>query len=254
MGISSVHLNNNLLCSVDIETTGLIPGTHETIQIAVVPLGPDLTPSKHFKSFELRVRPENQAVIDPEYKGSPRSLVTDCILHGMERWAAVERFSNWFYGLKLVPGKKIVVLGCNFESFDLPFLVEFFGGHESYQEFFRSDVRDVQRSATFLNDLAEHRSEVVPFPRIALYYLCACLDVNNKDQHDAMQDALATAEVYRKLMNFSQYYKPTPTDMFDGKLAQFAEAYAEHKRLSGPQSMSFKVFKEAWVRSFGALL
>ena len=38
------HLNGNLLCSVDTETTGLRAGYHELIQLGVVPLDGDLKP------------------------------------------------------------------------------------------------------------------------------------------------------------------------------------------------------------------
>ena len=256
MKISSVHLNRNLLCSIDIETTGLIPGTHEIVQLAVIPLAPDLTPSKTFKTFELRIKPENTKVIDANYKGMDRELVREALTSGMERWAAVAYFENWFHNiLKLGPNKAIVPLGCNYESFDYPFLVDFFGGIECYREFFRGDVRDVQRMALAINDVAEWKSERIPFPKVNLGYLCSCLDIKNERRHDAIYDARATAEAYRRMLNLAQFYLEVPSSDFEKLMDHFASQYGEYCAACVGKSMpvSFQVFKATWEDTFGAL-
>lgn len=251
MALAAVHFNNNVLCSIDIETTGLVPGKNEVIQIAVVPLAPDITVSKNHRIFEIRIKPENLHHIDQEYGGSKRKdLITDCLTHGMERWAAVDYFSQWFYKtLKLPPNKKITPLGCNYESFDYPFLVEFFGGMLSYQEFFRSDVRDVQRCASMLNDLADWRSEVVPFSKINLQWLTTSLGVKNERAHDAVHDAVAAAEVYRRMMAAGQFYVPQITD----KTEEIADQYAEYRIASVGKTdiLTFHQFRSVWAKSFG---
>src|SRR3989304_985946 len=54
-----VHLNGNLLASIDLETTGLRAGYHEPIQIAVVPLNSDIRPLEGVRPFYTTIRPEH---------------------------------------------------------------------------------------------------------------------------------------------------------------------------------------------------
>lgn len=257
MSISSVHFNHNLFCSIDTEGTGLIPGTHEVIQLAVIPLSPDITPSKHYPIFELRIRPENLDAIDPDMKGLNRDLIVDTRLHGMEHWAAVDYFRSWFYDkLKLPVGKKITPLGCNFEAYDRPMLVEFFGGVASYEEFFRSDVRDVQRTALALNDFADWNSIRIPFPKVDLSYLCSCLNIENRNRHNALSDAVATAEVYRRMMDMANNYAPAPEATYIKVLRDIAVQYADYRVAMMKQDkvpLDYDNFRRAWEAGFGKI-
>lgn len=256
MGIGAVHLNNNIICSVDVEATGLVPGTHEIIQMAVIPLGPDLLPSKHFKTLELRIKPENMSAIDPEARGMNKRLLNDCIAHGMDRWAAVDYFKEWFYKLKLPPNKKIVPLGCNYEKFDLPMIQEFLAGVYSYDEFFRSDCRDVQRLAVSLNDMAEWTSSRIPFPKVNLLYLCSCLHVKNLNPHNALGDAYASAEVYRRMMNFGQSFTCVRTPEFHETFNNLGQQYGNYCKgcfVAGKEADPFHVFRETWEQTWGRI-
>lgn len=209
--ISPTHFNSNLLCAVDVETTGLNPTKHEIIQMAVIPLKADYTTSQEFKWFDLLIRPEN---VDDEMRGWKRNKLTQALLHGMDRWAAVDYFREWFLSLKLAPRKLITPLGHNYQH-DHRFLIEFFGGPESYSEFFKDDYRDTQKLALGWNDIAELRTDTIPYPKNTLNYLCACLNVENLRQHDAVYDAVTTAEVYRRLLNYNYWYKrPTLPQSF----------------------------------------
>ena len=75
----------------------------------------------------------------------------------------------------------------------------------NFDSFFHPWYRDTLVSAQLLNDkyamdpncVLDHK---VPFPKSNLTYLCACLKIKNLKPHDALQDALATAEVYRKMV------------------------------------------------------
>ena len=46
MARGMIHLNGNILCAVDVETTGLEVGFHEIWQIAVLPLDSNIKPNK----------------------------------------------------------------------------------------------------------------------------------------------------------------------------------------------------------------
>lgn len=145
------------------------------------------------------------------------------LTYGIERWSAVELLREWFYKLKLPERKKIVPLGANW-SHDERFIREFMGGPESYEEIFRSDYRDVQKTALTLNDMYDWHSEAIPFPKVNLAYLCSCLGVEQINKHDATGDAIATAEVYRKLMRLKDNWNPVPipaSEVFDPVIEQF---------------------------------
>lgn len=204
---SSVHLNGNLMCAIDTETTGLIPGTHDVIQLCVMPVTPDLMPSKEYLPFHMIIQPKRPERASLEADGVSKVRLVDAINNGIEAWTCVDRFGEWFHRLGLPPNKKIVPLGCNF-NFDMLMLHSFFGGPESYDEYFRSDFRDVQKAALYINDVADFLSERIPFPKTKLSYLCSCLGVEKPNLHDAMGDCLATIEVYRKLMRYRDFYKP----------------------------------------------
>ena len=53
------HLNGHLLASVDIETTGRLPGHHEIIQIAVVPLDADYHPVARITPYYINIAPHH---------------------------------------------------------------------------------------------------------------------------------------------------------------------------------------------------
>lgn len=203
--ISPHHYNRNLLCAVDVETTGLIPGEDEIIQLAVIPLKADYTPSKEFKPIDLIIRPEHM-------KRGAKPWITEKIiearLNGMERWSAVEYFREWFNRLKLAPRTNIVPLGQNYQ-FDLRFLIEFFGGYHSYSEFFRDDYRDTQKASLVFNDISERRGEHFAFAKSKLSYLASVLGVEHLEKHDAVCDAITTAEVYKRILDYCYWY-PMP--------------------------------------------
>jgi hypothetical protein len=117
----------------------------------------------------------------------------------MEPWTAVELFDQWFNQLGLPFRKLIVPLGHNY-SFDKDFIIDWLGGIVSYNNYFHGHVRDSMSAALFINDVAEWQSENIPHPKVNLSYLCSCLGVQLLQKHDALADALASAECYKRLM------------------------------------------------------
>lgn len=204
---SAKHLNGNLICVIDTETTGLKAGFHEILQLAILPLGPDLTPSTYFRPFEIKIKPEWPERAEDAAVKVNRGLLQAACIEGIERWTAVEFLESWFNDLRLGFRKQIVPLGANYQ-FDRDFIREFVGGPESYNQFFRSDYRDVQLAALAINDMCDWHSERIPFPKVNLSYLCSQLGMERINAHDAMGDCLATAEVYRRLMRYHNYWNP----------------------------------------------
>jgi DNA polymerase III epsilon subunit-like protein len=200
MARSAVHLNGNLLCAVDTETTGLVAGFHDIIQISVIPLTPALEPIQPF--FTTRLQPKRPQNFDDASTTAHKITLQEATEFGIDPWTAVELFDEWFNSLKLPERKKIVPLGHNF-PFDRDFIKDFLGGILNYDHVFRSDFRDTMHTALFLNDLADYRSEPIPFPKVNLKYLCSQLGVAHENAHDAFADCVACVEVYKKLLKFA---------------------------------------------------
>lgn len=206
MGISSVHLNGNLLCAVDVETTGLVAGTHEITQICIMPVTPDLRPSKEIPMFHVRMRPMRDNADLGEMK---RENLIKALNDGLLPDRAETRLREWFEKLPLRPGKRITPLGHNYTSFDKAFIVDWLGGPYSYEEFFRHDVRDTMTTALAINDMADYHSKRIPFPKYTLSYVCRVLGFENEGAHDAVMDCMATIEAYRRIMRYADYADPT---------------------------------------------
>lgn len=194
------HLNGNLLCAIDTETTGFDPINNGIIEIAIVPLDRFLNPHEKFVCFHMRMKPEPGEDIDPEALRVTQLNMSQIVLEGFERTTVADYLVNWFNELGLPAGKKIMPLAANW-PFDRA-MIESWLGKATYESIFHPYYRDVQGIANYLNDCADMRAEKVPFAKIKLSYLCSLLKVEQLNSHTAMSDCLATAEVYKKMLSF----------------------------------------------------
>lgn len=197
------HLNGNLLCSVDIETTGLRSDWHELIQLGILPLNGDLKPM--LEPFDITVLPEHPERISPQAMKVNRIKLNEITL---DRWDGQAIFEDWFDKTVTANGfKKISMLGHNL-NFDIPFIYQYFDYNLENPEKANADIwfdtrniRDSKRFAESLNDLAYFRGLDFPFPKTNLKYMCNRFGISTDKAHDALIDAYHTAEVYRNLMS-----------------------------------------------------
>ena len=199
---SMQHLNGNLLCSVDIETTGLRAGYHELIQLGIVPLDGNIKPC--LEPFDITVQCEVSEHISKQAMKINKINLTEITI---DRWDGQAMFEDWFEKIVIGNGfKKVSMLGQNL-NFDIPFMKEFFDFSLEHPEkdnmslwFDTRNIRDTKRSAEYLNDLAYFRGLDFPFPKTNLKYLCNRFGIKTDNAHDALTDAYHTAEVYRCLL------------------------------------------------------
>lgn len=192
------HLNGNLLAAVDVETTGLIPDFHEIWQIAILPLDFNIKPRKDIIPFYLDLqitRPEN---IDKNAIKMNKVEFAKRQQRAIDPFTAADMFDNWFDRLKLPIYKKICPLAQNW-PFDRSFLLAWLG-NTSFEHTFSPRYRDTMVNTIFHSDLSDFRGDKIKFVQHNLQYLCQKLDVKNQKPHDALQDCIATAEVYRRLL------------------------------------------------------
>lgn len=209
------HWNNNLLCAIDVETTGLDPTCNEIIEIAVVPLDFNLRmcTDARFRFFHATLRPDNVDQINLDAikvaKISDNSLDFEdvaCDLKrirftletGLDKYRAADLFVEWFENLKLLSKKRIMPLAHNW-PFDRSFMIEWLG-QPSFDYVFDPRYLDTMAIAKYFNDLAEAYGQPVPFPKLKLGVLCERYHVDRGTAHNALDDAVATAACYRGMI------------------------------------------------------
>jgi len=204
---SMQHLNNNLLCAVDVETTGLDPSYHEIVEVAIVPLNGDLEPCKEIPAFHRVINPAHKDRAAKKSLGI--SGITQAALEAAPGpLETADAFANWFK--KYVEGwsfRKIAPLAHNWK-FDQAFIQQWLGWdmddptrNKAWMDsFFEPRARDTMRVGVFVNDLAYLRNQAFPFPKVNLAYMANIFEIPHERAHNAYHDALVTAELYKKLL------------------------------------------------------
>jgi len=192
------HLNGNLLCAVDVETTGLDHKKHDIFQIAILPLDSEIKPSTNILPFYMDmqvVRPEN---IDKKAVKMQRVDFARRQQRAIDPYTCADMFDLWFDNLNLPIYKKICPLAQNW-PFDRSFILEWLG-LSSFEHSFSPIYRDTMVSAAFNSDICDFHSDSILFTQYNLQFLCSRLNIKNEKPHDALQDCIATAEVYRRML------------------------------------------------------
>lgn len=206
MADSMQHWNGNIMCAVDTETTGFDVGYHEIIQLAILPLDSNFKPMKKEGVMPLNIfiRPDNPERIDPQAMKVNKIKLDDLHRMGLDSESAIEIIDHWYEKLDMPYAKfgsqrcRIIPLGHNI-GYDIGHL-KYWLGDELYNKYFHWNVADTLITAQFLNDRAAYRAERVPFSKKDLGYVCSTLKIKRERSHDALQDCIATAECYRRMM------------------------------------------------------
>ncbi len=198
---SMIHLNGNIMAAVDVETTGLDPKKHDLIQVCVLPLDSDMQPNKEFTPFYIDLRPERVENIDYQAMEITKVRLNKLILTGLDPFQAVDLFYAWFKKLPLGVNKRISSLAHNW-PFDRGFLIEWLG-ISMFEEIFDGRFRDTMAATLYCNDRAAFNAERYPYPKHGLKYIATTLGVEYDDAtaHDAMNDCIVTAKVYRSMIS-----------------------------------------------------
>jgi DNA polymerase III epsilon subunit-like protein len=216
------HFNGNLPVSIDVETTGFVPGYHDIIQIGIVILDSmTFKPVKTVIPCYLTMKPKRPHTIDHKAMHVTRINFAKLMQRALDPWDAADIFEEWFENLKrdtskrraLLPeGKKLLPIAQNW-CFDRCFVIDWLDGltdpvdgeYKNFDSFFHPWYRDTLPVAQYLNDKyamdpACPMDWKIPFPKCNLPYLCSQLKVKNLQAHDALQDCIATAKVYRLMI------------------------------------------------------
>jgi DNA polymerase III alpha subunit (gram-positive type) len=107
---SLVHINNNLLCVIDTETTGLDPDFNEIIQIAILPLDNKLEFHPDYSVFEQKIKPKYPERIDTTHMTVTQRQLSDIMRTGIDSDTCEDLFRSWHKQLNLGLNKMIIPL------------------------------------------------------------------------------------------------------------------------------------------------
>ena len=258
------HHNDNLLCVLDVETSGLVAGYHEILQIAAVPLGDDYRWNRHLPFFNHIMRPDFVERVDPDAIKTLRRTDTSLDYakvviskadiarfcnEGIDQSKCADMFIAWFEKLRLKPKKRLIPIGHNIQ-FDME-MIKHWLGQDTYDYIFDPRWRDTMSVSLFWNDVDAFRGDRCTFKDAKLGSLCTSLKVENMQAHNAFDDAIATAECYGRMVKQFNMTAHIPKDDEvqppSGSLEEKAMIRAEDRLVKDlPQSLKDKIIQD-WI-------
>lgn len=193
-----LKLGGNRLVAVDVETTGLEPTYHEIIQIALVPIEPDMRVDRS-KCRCWKVRPRYPERATPEALAVNGLNLEELVYTAPSADTVMDRIDDFMDGLAMPEDKRMIPLAQNW-AFDGVWLREWMG-EGRFNRLFSRRARDTMCLAASINDRYELNGEEPPFENCSLSFLASYFGIVNQKAHDALEDAITTAEVYDRLLN-----------------------------------------------------
>lgn len=196
------HLQGSQLVAIDCETTGLDPNLHEIYQIAIVALDYNYLPRKDVRPLNLSMRIENPDTINYNELGQigvSREKLQLHITHGTDQMTGLDAFIEWTEKLELPPNRRLCPLAQNWPH-DRQFLINWMG-LTMFNDHFHPHYRDLIPAFQLINDLMYTKGNDVLYKQVNLSALCRLFEIEVVAKHNALSDAVATAEVYRRVLN-----------------------------------------------------
>jgi DNA polymerase III alpha subunit (gram-positive type) len=159
-----LNLNGNLLCAIDIATTGNDPFKDEIIEICIVPLTDSIEMDEKTPFFEMRLKPTRP--FQETIKRSVKKRAVEAMVIGVDPFQAAELLEQWFESLKLRWNKNIVPLGHDW-ALKSHFLIHWLRP-KTFHYIFNPNYRDLMQCAAFENDRHELNWEQPRFTRLTL--------------------------------------------------------------------------------------
>lgn len=205
---SMQHLNGNIMCAIDVETTGLIMGFHEIWELAIIPLDRDLDPlklnssGKNLLPFNILIKPEHPDRCDPDVFRQHRKRIVEASSTGFTQEQAANLLEEWVKRLELPltnygKSKKIIPLGHNY-NFDRGMIISWLG-EDIYDEMFSYLYRDTLQTALFMDDREGMHAEKSLYGKYSLTWLASKHFIKIERAHRALDDAHATSRLYKKM-------------------------------------------------------
>lgn len=197
-----IHLNGNVLCAIDVETTGTDPNHHEIVEFACIPLDANYEPRADMLPFHLYLQPMYPERIETEAFRVNGLTLADLMLQGMDKWQAADLFDKWFARMNLATHKRLSPLAHNW-PFERGFVQKWLGD-ATFGALIDGRYRDTMAFALALNDLADHHNEACPFPKLTLGACCSVAKIEHARAHTAIEDAFVTAKLWKSMLRMAR--------------------------------------------------
>lgn len=192
------HLNGDIICSIDVETTGLTPGYHDIVQFACIPLDANYKPHADILPLDWIIRPSRPFNVNKAAMRLTQLEFDKVMAWGLDPNDAADLFDEWFKKLKLAWNKRIQPLGQNL-YFDIPFIKDWLG-ISNYESKFSPLIRDTLCTAIFTQDCNCYMDQTYVIQHCNLGYMSSTFGIERHRKHDALDDARVTAMIYKALM------------------------------------------------------
>jgi hypothetical protein len=194
-----VHMNNNILCAVNIRTGGPRAGYDDLMQIGICVLNSYAQPSQLVLPFYTDLQPKRPENFESKAGNDfTKDEFCNVALGGLDPYVAADRFDEWFTKLGLASNKRICPL-----AYDWPntkeFLIDWLG-KESVEQYFDLRYRDILSMALYANDKANMKGDSPPYPKVNLQYLCSTLKIPRSRPHDTLQNCVYISQIYEKMI------------------------------------------------------
>ena len=188
------HINHNKACTIAFKATGDIPGFHDLIEVALIPMH-GLEPDRSIMPFNMRLQPQRQHTIG-------KSLTRAELINALEArppWDVVELFERWYARLELRTRKRIIPVGYELHKL-WGFLMDIFTwsptGENFVEDFFDfSQARSLETITHYWNDAAWRVSEPYPFQKHMATYTAFRLGF----AYEQRRTVLSTAQMYGEI-------------------------------------------------------
>ena len=182
-----------LLAFIDVETTGLLPGFHEMIDIGIAMTDPE---GKLLDSLFLRIQPEH-----PE-RLSPGAFAVNAF--DPERWRQMDAFDHAAAVDSIIAfhrhsaGQKHVLMVATNSHFDAAFLDHLFrSAGKTWRELYHYYILDLPSMAWGLGLRDLHQRELMNLYDVAD-------EPHIAEQHTGITGALLNARIYRALLQYQK--------------------------------------------------
>lgn len=189
------HLNERLMCAIDIAVSGENPEEDTILEIAVLPLSHMLKPHSKILMFNLRMKPEGDKELKASKLGIPQETLVQIILKGMDRYDAADHFINWVARNDI---RQIVPLSFNWNR-DSDYLKRWIGYNE-FNRIFDWRYRDVLSMSNFMNDRADSCREEIPHAKVDFAYLASLYKVEQFANRTCVNNVAVLAQLYKQMI------------------------------------------------------